>query len=61
MLKTWIQTRNRMVAIVHDICMIPLAWFCAFWLRYNLEWISKEELAYALAMLPTLMIVQMAA
>ena len=50
---------NRLIVICHDILLIPIAWFCAYWLRFNLESIPREYLlqavhtAYAVALLQT--------
>lgn len=44
--------RNRTAAFVHDAVMVPLAWFGAYWLRFNLEPIPEPFLAQALALLP---------
>jgi FlaA1/EpsC-like NDP-sugar epimerase len=32
--------RSQGVALIHDVLMVPVAWFLAFWLRYNLEVLS---------------------
>lgn len=51
---------NRLIVICHDIMLIPVAWFCAYWLRFNLESIPQEYLlqavhtAYKVALLQTL-------
>ncbi|MCU7933982.1 MAG: polysaccharide biosynthesis protein [Candidatus Thiodiazotropha sp. (ex Dulcina madagascariensis)] len=29
--------RSQAVALAHDVLMVPIAWFLAFWFRYNLE------------------------
>jgi FlaA1/EpsC-like NDP-sugar epimerase len=29
--------RSQGVALAHDVLMVPIAWFLAFWFRYNLE------------------------
>ncbi|MCU7929652.1 MAG: polysaccharide biosynthesis protein [Candidatus Thiodiazotropha sp. (ex Codakia rugifera)] len=29
--------RSQAVALAHDLLMVPIAWFLAFWFRYNLE------------------------
>ncbi|MEW8328472.1 MAG: nucleoside-diphosphate sugar epimerase/dehydratase [Candidatus Thiodiazotropha sp.] len=29
--------RSQAVALAHDVLMVPIAWFLAYWLRYNLE------------------------
>lgn len=33
---------NRLLVITHDLLLIPLAWFGAYWLRFNLESIPSE-------------------
>lgn len=33
---------NRLLVITHDLLLIPLAWFGAYWLRFNLESIPAE-------------------
>ncbi len=34
--------RSQGVALIHDILMVPVAWFLAFWFRYNLEVLPVE-------------------
>ncbi len=58
MVKNWIKARNRTIVILHDILVIPVAWFGAFWLRFNLEGIPTDALSIAITMLPILMILQ---
>lgn len=41
-----------------DLLMVPLAWFVAYWIRYNLESIPDFELEEALRALPFTMIIQ---
>lgn len=43
---------NRLIVILHDILLIPIAWFGAYWLRFNLEQIPAESLSQALRILP---------
>ena len=50
--------RSRGVAFAHDLLMIPVAWFGALWLRFNLDAIPEEFLAQALRVLPVVMLVQ---
>jgi hypothetical protein len=33
---------KRQIAIIYDICVVPLAWFGAYWLRFNLDNIPAE-------------------
>ncbi len=39
---------SRGVAFVHDLMMIPLAWFAAYWFRFNLGEIPAPIMGYAL-------------
>ncbi len=50
--------RNRAAIFAHDLLMIPLAWFGAYWLRFNLDEIPEEFWGQALFHLPLLLIVQ---
>ena len=50
--------RNRIIVILHDLFMIPIAWFGAYWLRFNLEAIPTPLLDRAITILPFLMLVQ---
>jgi len=58
MITNWIKIRGRFLAIIHDVLMIPLAWFGAYWLRFNLDGIPEEALPMALAAFPTVLVVQ---
>src|SRR5512147_2626882 len=49
--------RNRTAAFIHDLIMGPLAWFGAYWLRFNLETIPPVFLQKALALLPLIVTV----
>ena len=50
--------RNRTAAFVHDLIMIPIAWFGAYWLRFNLDAFPQEIVTQSLKMLPIVMVVQ---
>ncbi len=52
--------RNRYMAILHDTLMIPVAWYLAMWLRFNLDDIPRVNLNSALADLVIIVPVQMA-
>lgn len=56
--KTWVQTRGRLLVMIHDTCIIPIAWLGAFWLRFNLDGIPKEALTVAINMLPVILAAQ---
>jgi len=43
---------------VHDILMIPAAWYLAYWLRFNLGTIPENSLYVATVMLPIVIICQ---
>jgi len=49
---------NRLLAIVHDLAMIPVAWLGAYWLRFNLGSIPADQLAPALGNLVMVVAVQ---
>jgi FlaA1/EpsC-like NDP-sugar epimerase len=48
--------RNREAAIVHDLLMIPVTWFAALWLRFNLDVIPEPYLVRASIMLPVVVL-----
>ncbi|MCU0832871.1 MAG: polysaccharide biosynthesis protein [Chromatiaceae bacterium] len=50
--------RNRSVAFVHDLLMVPVAWLLAYWLRFNLGEIPPELRDGALLALPLVMLAQ---
>lgn len=58
MFKTWDKTRNRRIAILHDICLIPVAWFGSFWLRFNFDGIPLHDFELAVWIFPMLFFVQ---
>ncbi len=49
---------NRSLAIFHDLAMIPVAWFGAYWLRFNLGEIPGEHLSAATGMLAIVVVIQ---
>lgn len=49
---------NRLVVLAHDALMVPVAWFAAFWLRYNLSDFSHLTWMVALNTLPIVIAVQ---
>jgi len=58
MINAWNKTRNRRIAILHDLCLIPLAWFGAFWLRFNFDGIPAHELSLAVLAFPLIFTIQ---
>ncbi|MDV3238176.1 MAG: polysaccharide biosynthesis protein [Gammaproteobacteria bacterium] len=53
--------RNPLVVFLHDLAMIPLAWFGAYWLRFNLGTIPDYFFQPAVTWLPLVVGVQAAA
>ncbi len=49
---------NRSLAIFHDLAMIPVAWFGAYWLRFNLGVIPDKQLSAAIGMLAIVIVIQ---
>ncbi len=47
--------RNRWKVLIHDACMIPLAWLGAYWLRFNMDTIPSIFLDEALDLIPLVM------
>jgi FlaA1/EpsC-like NDP-sugar epimerase len=47
-----------MIVLLHDLAMIPIAWFGAYWLRFNLEKLPPESLKQALAIVPFTLLLQ---
>src|SRR3989442_49218 len=52
------QWRSRWAAFAHDFSCIPIAWFGAYWLRFNLSDIPQEILSEALNTLPWVLVFQ---
>ena len=50
--------RSRTAAFTHDLLTVPLAWFAAYWLRFNLGAIPPEFLDAALDALPWVVLIQ---
>ena len=50
--------RNRTVAFLHDLLMVPVAWLLAYWLRFNLGVIPPAFFEGALLALPLVMLCQ---
>lgn len=53
--------RSRTSVFLHDLAMVPLAWFGAYWLRFNLEPIPDDYFYPALLVLPLVVAIQVAA
>ena len=50
--------RSPLVAFIHDLFMVPTAWFAAYWLRFNFSIIPAEYLTQAWLWLPLLVMTQ---
>ena len=50
--------RNRTAAFTHDLLMVPIAWFAAYWVRFNLGEIPEPFWSSAVRMLPIVALVQ---
>src|SRR5579871_5042646 len=53
--------KKRLVVFMHDLCMIRVAWFDAYWLSFNLSKIPNTQLENSLIFLPILILVQIIA
>lgn len=49
---------NRLLAILHDLAMVPIAWIGAFWVRYNMEAMPEDVIAAIWAGAVILLLVQ---
>ena len=56
--KIYDRLRSRLAAFVHDVFMIPVAWFVAYWLRFNLGPVPEIYLIQAVSMIPLVILVQ---
>jgi FlaA1/EpsC-like NDP-sugar epimerase len=52
-------TFKRLIVILYDFITIPIAWFGAYWIRYNLTDIPLHTLTDVLDFLPIVMVVQL--
>ena len=50
---------KRCLLIILDIFAVPVAWYAAFWLRFNLVFIPEKELLHATYLLPLMMVTQL--
>lgn len=57
----WMQSHSRLLAILHDILVIPVAWFAAYWLRFNLDGIPPDAFNMAMFSFPLVCVIQTAA
>ena len=52
---SWLKVRSPWAAFLHDCLAIPIAWFGAYWVRFNLDPIPTEYFHYAWTHLPIVM------
>lgn len=52
---------KRFLVLLYDSCVIPIAWYGAYWLRFNLDTIPHASLITATQVLPLVIIVQVIA
>lgn len=50
--------RNKYIAFAHDLSMVPVAWFTAYWLRFNLQEIPKNHLDGAMLLVGMVIVIQ---
>ena len=50
--------KNKIFCFIYDMACIPLSWFFAYWIRFNLSHIPSNEFKQALLFLPLLIILQ---
>ena len=50
--------RNPLIAFIHDLSIVPVAWFAAYWLRFNFASIPDQFLSQAWLWLPLLLVAQ---
>lgn len=55
---TKIRIRSPLVVFIHDLIMVGLAWFGAYWLRFNLESIPPEHIGPAQTWFPLVLVCQ---
>lgn len=55
----WSLIKNQSLIFVHDLGMVALAWFSAFWLHLDLAFVPLSKFDQALNWLPLVLIVQM--
>lgn len=52
------KARHQLTVFLHDLLMVPVAWLCAYWLRFNLGVVPAIYLERAFEVLPLLVVVQ---
>jgi FlaA1/EpsC-like NDP-sugar epimerase len=57
-MKLYGRLRSPLVAFLHDLMIVPFAWFAAYWLRFNFTSIPDSFLTQALLWLPLLLAAQ---
>jgi FlaA1/EpsC-like NDP-sugar epimerase len=57
-MKLYGRLRSPLTAFIHDLLMVPAAWFAAYWLRFNFSEIPAGFLIQAWLWLPLLLVTQ---
>lgn len=52
------KTINGYIALIYDICIIPISWMLSYWLRFNLSEIPTQYFQQALHALPAIIFAQ---
>ncbi len=55
---TFARLKRRVIVFCHDVVMIVIAWYIAYWLRFNLGNIPTDKFIQASTILPMLMVIQ---
>jgi len=59
--RSTIKLRSPTTAFLHDLLMVPVAWFLGYWVRFNFSGIPDEFLSEAILWLPLAIVTQTAA
>jgi FlaA1/EpsC-like NDP-sugar epimerase len=59
--RPFIKLRSPATAFIHDLLMVPVAWFFGYWVRFNFSAIPEEFLSQAILWLPLAVVTQASA
>lgn len=51
---------RRLISVFIDFLMVPVAWYGAYWIRFNLGLVPPQELLHATYLLPIILVAQVA-
>lgn len=60
-MRPFIKLRSPATAFIHDLLMVPVAWFFGYWVRFNFSAIPEEFLSQAILWLPLAVVTQASA